>query len=861
MRKYLINSILAILVTTVAILIYFSVYGVKTESFNDLISDKIKEFNPKLSLDINDVFLKLNTKERSINIRTQNATIFIDREFIKLSKIDLNLDILNFLRKENSIKNIKITTDKNKIKNFSDFINIYKFSIPRLLIFNQIKGGNIKAEININFKEKSTSDFTFDVNAKIRDAKLKILNEYKVEKINFDLNIKDRKYVIENTIFKNEGINYNSKKIVIKNLNGEYEIDGDLSNEKGLIDLKYLKKILNYQINFIDSKKILAETENKFKFKIDSKKKIKDLNLSSKINFEEIFINKKIQNLISLQKGFVKTTYKKNILEVDIDSGYSFLNANYQNNTNDKIIINIIKNKNEDLRIKALIENENNSINSKEFLKYFKNIDKLVNDQNLKFGSVNHINFIINNKNKVENLKIKSQINLDEIMINYESSSLKKIFPNFKNFFNLKNNFIEIDYSKNITKIDSNGSYSIDDEYDNFNFKIVKNKNDLSFDSKISLNANQILFEEINYSKKEDVLSEIEFRGKIFRNKKIIFEEINYLENQNSMSLSNLSLTGKFKILEIENLKLKYLNNNKKLNELNVIKKNDNFTLNSKNFDGKSIIKNLINGDSNNSLLKKFKNLNTEIILNFDQFYVHDNDYLKKIKGSFVIENSNIKYGSVSAKLNNQNDFNLNVKTNSNNEKITNLFIKNPRPFIQNFNFIKGFNKGRLSYSSIEKNNNSRSNLKIYDFKIKKVPVLAKLLTLASLQGMADLLTGEGIRFDDFEMDYSSEKNITKIKELYAIGPSISFLMSGYIEKNKVTSLRGTLVPATTINKSIAKLPLVGELLVGKKTGEGVFGVSFKIKGPPKNLKTSVNPVKTLTPRFITRTLEKLKKD
>ena len=131
---------------------------------------------------------------------------------------------------------------------------------------------------------------------------------------------------------------------------------------------------------------------------------------------------------------------------------------------------------------------------------------------------------------------------------------------------------------------------------------------------------------------------------------------------------------------------------------------------------------------------------------------------------------------------------------------------------------------------------------------------MAKLLTLASFQGIADLLTGEGIRFDDFEMDYSSEKNITKIKELYAIGPSISILMSGYIEKNKITSLRGTLVPATTINKSIAKLPLVGELLVGKKTGEGVFGVSFKIKGPPNELKTTLNPVKTLTHRLIIRT-------
>ena len=133
-------------------------------------------------------------------------------------------------------------------------------------------------------------------------------------------------------------------------------------------------------------------------------------------------------------------------------------------------------------------------------------------------------------------------------------------------------------------------------------------------------------------------------------------------------------------------------------------------------------------------------------------------------------------------------------------------------------------------------------------------------MTLASLQGIADLLTGEGIRFDNFEMDYVSSNNLTEINEMYAIGPAISILMSGYIEKEKMTSLRGTLVPATTINKTIAKIPLLGNLLVGKKSGEGVFGVSFKIKGPPKNLKSTVNPIKTLTPRFITRTLEKLKK-
>ena len=139
------------------------------------------------------------------------------------------------------------------------------------------------------------------------------------------------------------------------------------------------------------------------------------------------------------------------------------------------------------------------------------------------------------------------------------------------------------------------------------------------------------------------------------------------------------------------------------------------------------------------------------------------------------------------------------------------------------------------------------------------MPVLAKILTLASLQGVADLLTGEGIRFNEFEMDYKTKNNLTEINEMYAVGPAISIMMEGYIEKDIITSLRGTLVPATTINKTIANIPLLGDILVGNKAGEGVFGVSFKIKGPPNDLKSTVNPIKTLTPRFITRTLESIK--
>ena len=187
-------------------------------------------------------------------------------------------------------------------------------------------------------------------------------------------------------------------------------------------------------------------------------------------------------------------------------------------------------------------------------------------------------------------------------------------------------------------------------------------------------------------------------------------------------------------------------------------------------------------------------------------------------------------------------------------------FSDNAEPFIKRYNFIKGFKEGVLDFYSVKLNNSSTSTLRIYDFKLRDASILTKLLTLASLQGIADILSGEGIRFKEFEMNFENQEKLIKINEIYSIGPAISVLMEGYVEKKKLVSLRGTLVPATTINKVIGSLPIIGKILVGSKTGEGVFGVSFKIKGPPNNLETTVNPIKSLTPRFITRTLEKIKR-
>ena len=135
------------------------------------------------------------------------------------------------------------------------------------------------------------------------------------------------------------------------------------------------------------------------------------------------------------------------------------------------------------------------------------------------------------------------------------------------------------------------------------------------------------------------------------------------------------------------------------------------------------------------------------------------------------------------------------------------------------------------------------------------------MLALADLTGPAVLLSGEGLSFESLEIKFNDDKKVRTISEIYAVSPSLSILMEGYIENESgLTSLRGTMVPAKEINKLIAKIPVLGDILIGKEIGEGVFGGSFKMKGTPGKIKTTVNPIKTLTPRFITRALEKKKK-
>ena len=698
------------------------------------------------------------------------------------------------------------------------------------------------------FNERITSrifEINKNINLELKDIKF-LLNPY-----NFTVNIttKDPTILLDDNKLqiKNIKTNVSLKSLIFK----EFSVDEIQISTKPII----IKDIISIARSFKNSTELfLLDRVIKDGFFIADIKLRFDKEGNIKKNYE---INGFIKN------GKLNFLNKLNVnnlnLNFDIDKNkYSLTEINSEVNemqfSSPLIEINEMK---ESFFIKGKILTSEKDFNRDQLSTIFISLVNNLNIEKARFSSESAISFYVSKKLKFKDLKIKSKINLEQLVIKNNFINLKPYLPNLEKVINFENHDITINYDKDKLGIKGNGKILIKDKHDSINYKIIKNKDKFTFDTKTNLKNNKILIDFLDYEKKENLETTILVKGNFKNNNPINFDLISLIEKNNTILFKNLYLSKDFKIINIDSFNFNYLNNKKIKNELLMKKNNSSHLIEGKSFDATKLINKIMDSDDKNSSL--FSNFNSKINIKVNKTYIDEVNFINNLSGTLNFKNNKIDDLDLKSFFPNNKKISLSIKTNDKQEKITNLSADYPKPLIKRYDFIKGFEEGFLVYQSIKKDGISTALLTIDNFKVKEVPAFAKLLSLASLQGIADLLTGEGIRFTDFEMKFSNKKELTTIDEMYAIGPAVSILMDGYIESKKLVSLRGTLVPATTINRTIASIPLLGNILIGNKTGEGVFGVSFKIKGKPKDLKTTVNPVKTLTPRFITRTLEKIK--
>lgn len=142
-------------------------------------------------------------------------------------------------------------------------------------------------------------------------------------------------------------------------------------------------------------------------------------------------------------------------------------------------------------------------------------------------------------------------------------------------------------------------------------------------------------------------------------------------------------------------------------------------------------------------------------------------------------------------------------------------------------------------------------DMDVRNFKIVKAPVLARILTLASLSGIAAAIGGDGISFDRLKANIRQESDVLRIEKAQAYGDSIGMTLAGtYDTWGRSVSVGGTIVPSYGLNRILGAIPLVGDILTGGEGG-GLFAFNYSVVGPVENPAVSVNPLSALAPGIL----------
>ena len=679
----------------------------------------------------------------------------------------------------------------------------------------------------------------------------------KLEIIKFKLDLKELSLYAET---ENPEIYYKNFKIPIKNIKLYIDFISLIKSKPKIQKIKF--SIKDFEITKVKNLNDLIKPSN---IKTLLNNSVKEGFLNSTI---EIFLNSNnsVQNFIA--KGTVSNLRATLLKDFEISKvNFKF----FADNTD--ILFQNITGKTQGLKISKgnvkLIYSPELSIQS-DFSTIINYNEKLLenyyfllplnkNFKRVKFfeGNLNNnLSFEFDRTLKVKKFDFKTKGTISSAKFNFAKPVYYEIIEKKIDEIFFKNSNIETYFNPNKSNLSLIGEYSLDkSNFLEFELKNFFNKKTLSFNTELNLDYdNKINLGLINYTKLNKDLAKIKINFDKIKGKSNI-KEFSLSDNKNQILVENLRLDN-FKPIALDKLKVMTFKNGEINNDFSVLIKK-NIIIKGSSFDARNLIKYFNKTNNNNNLLS---NLNKEIEIDFKKVFAPVSEKIMNFKLIGAVEKGKFYKKSSKGEFRKDKFLDISMKNDrSNKKKYLEIYSDLAKPLLSEFSFFNGLSGGNLLFSSVIDSNSSISKLKIENFKLINAPNMVKLLSLADLGGLADLAEGEGLSFDILEASMENKKNFLKLNEVYAVGPSISILMEGYRDQNQITSIRGTLIQAKKLNKLISKKPVIVYNIIKKEFGEGHFVVSFKMKGPPGKIKTTINPIKTLTPRFIQKIIEKNK--
>ena len=124
--------------------------------------------------------------------------------------------------------------------------------------------------------------------------------------------------------------------------------------------------------------------------------------------------------------------------------------------------------------------------------------------------------------------------------------------------------------------------------------------------------------------------------------------------------------------------------------------------------------------------------------------------------------------------------------------------------------------------------------------RVQDAPALAGLLSAISVVGLLEQMAGEGLAFNNGEVQFILTPDAVEITQGSAVGASLGISFAGLYESaSGRLDLQGVISPIYLVNA-------VGQIF--SRRGEGLFGFNYQLTGTATDPQVSVNPLSVFTP-------------
>ena len=382
--------------------------GIETDKFNKLISNKIAESQKNIDLNLKTVNFKLDLSEISLFIATQNPEINYLNQDIPTKNIKVYVDFFSILKADLKINKINISLDELnyiQLKELSKFIKPSNF---KNFLINKIKKAKLISEIEF-FLDKKGEVENYIIRGEVADLRADLFKDVILSDTNLNFFADQEDILIKSLFGKIDGIEINNGDIKLNLENGvklssnfitninlkeknikrfnellsNLKLAGNIKELKGnfnnniLVNLDKTYKIINYNYNFsgkVKNSKIELSKTIKNNYNIEEIKEIFLLDTQVDLDKNNKNVNLGLNGKYSLDNiDFLQldleSIFKSNILEINANFDYKdsfdldLINYKKPKDKIAKVSLEFEKNKNISNLKKLNIKEQNNLIN------------------------------------------------------------------------------------------------------------------------------------------------------------------------------------------------------------------------------------------------------------------------------------------------------------------------------------------------------------------------------------------------------------------------------------------------------------------------------------------------------------------